>query len=367
MKIGILTFHRSHNYGSMLQAYALQQILLKAGYECETIDFTSPRQKLMYTLPWNKGHWLKRLLKNIYYLRIRKDLIRKFQLFEEFLYKNIKLSTQTYRNRLEMINLDYDVIITGSDQIWNVSCYDFDWVYYIDFPFDGKRIAYAVSMGSGLCKQIMETQFKEKLSLLLNKYNSILVREIGTGDIVKKISGLNFSITLDPTLLLEKTEWERFVGNTPLVKGDYIFYYTPQYRLDAISCVEKIGIQTGMPIIETIHIQNTKRKNFFIKLDVGPIEFLNLIRFAKVIVGASFHVIVFSILFRKTFWAVNSQNDNRKNNLLRLLDLEDRNITSDFILEQIEKDKGINYAKVDSLLSKHKEQSIKLLLEAISL
>ena len=367
MKIGILTFHRSHNYGSMLQAYALQQILLRAGHECETIDFSSPRQKEMYALPWNRGHWIKKILKKVYYLSTRKGLKTKFQLFEEFLYQYIKLSPQSYEYTSELANLDYDVIITGSDQIWNVSCYDFDWAYYIDFPFEGKRISYAVSMGSGRCKQIMETQFKEKLSSLLDKYHSIIVRETGTKNIVKEISGLYSTVGLDPTLLLGSNEWEELAGNKPLVEGDYIFYYTPQYRSDAISCVERIGIQTGMPIIETLHIKNRHRQNFRLNLNVGPKEFLNLIRYAKIIVGASFHVIVFSILFKKTFWAVDSLNDNRKSSLLRLLQLEDRNIAAEFDLKQITNDKGINYKKTESLLSMQKEQSLKLLFEAISI
>ena len=113
----------------------------------------------------------KRILKYFFYLRVIKSLKKKYKLFEDFLYNYIRLSPKSYETTSELCNLDYDIIISGSDQIWNVTCYDFDWAYYIDFPFDGKKISYAVSMGSGRCKQAIETTLKNKLFFLLNQYH----------------------------------------------------------------------------------------------------------------------------------------------------------------------------------------------------
>ena len=147
-KVGIITFHASHNYGSMLQAYALQQVVLSLGHECEIINFRTKAQKKFY-LPFflHEGWAIK--LKAIRYPRLAIDSIRKYWNFENFLKEKYTLSLRTYASSEELKEdvLDYDCYISGSDQIWNTSCCDFRTSYFLDFVIKGKRIAYAPSMG----------------------------------------------------------------------------------------------------------------------------------------------------------------------------------------------------------------------------
>ena len=141
-KVGIITFHASHNYGSMLQAYALQQTVLKFGFECEIINLRTHAQREMYRPFYRQNGWRKKL-KAIRYPFLAMDDVRKHRFFEKFLNQKYILSPDTYTSAEELkdANLDYDCYISGSDQIWNTSCGDFSTAYYLDFVKSGKRIA----------------------------------------------------------------------------------------------------------------------------------------------------------------------------------------------------------------------------------
>lgn len=147
-KVGIITFHASHNYGSMLQAYALQQTVLRLGCECEIINLRTQLQRKIYSPFFMYKGWAKKL-KALRYPRLAIEDIKKHQKFEQFLHEKYILSPHTYTTAEELknANLDYDCYISGSDQIWNTSCADFLTSYFFDFVKHGKRIAYAPVWG----------------------------------------------------------------------------------------------------------------------------------------------------------------------------------------------------------------------------
>lgn len=324
-KVGIITFHASHNYGSMLQAYALQQVILNMGYQCEIINFRTEGQKHFYRPFWRDSRWRLKI-KALLYPRIAIDDIRKHRLFEQFLADKLILSKREFKTgeELKTIGLDYDVYISGSDQIWNTICFDFDTAYYLGFVSKGRKIAYSPSMGP-VPFQTMDKSLYPQISNWLSAYDYISVREQATAQIIKELIGVNPTVTVDPTLLLGTEEWNRLVAPQPFVNGKYILVYTPWINQELCNEALTIANELDMQIICTTHDLFRRyhhNPRFRFCLDVGPLEFLNLVKNATMVVAASFHAVVFSIIFGVPFYAFNGMADARISNLLSAIELE---------------------------------------------
>lgn len=327
MKVGILTFHAAHNYGSMLQAYALQQTVIALGHECRIINLRTPRQKKYYG-PFFTKNGLRPKIKALAYPAVAVNDWRKCRLFERFLCNNLILTDTEYSTseQLRQASLNFDVIISGSDQIWNTSCFDHESAYFLDFDTPAKRVAYAPSMGPDPEHQVDSALFP-KLEKLLSRFDAISVREQRTASIVSKIlpEKKNVDIVLDPTLLLPPSQWSRLAGDTPLVMGDYIFVYTPWHHKELYAQASTIADKTGMKVVcSSYHFYHQWHRNphFHFHTAVGPIEFLNLMKFSRFVVCSSFHAVVFAILLSKPFYVLDGMSDGRIAPLLSTLSLE---------------------------------------------
>lgn len=158
-KIGVLTFHASHNFGSMLQAFALQKILEQIGYASEIINFRSVVQRKNFSGVWHlRVNSIYALMRKCVLFPWRQDFITKYNKFENFLQNNL-VHTAQYNTEEEVLEKSpkYDFYIAGSDQIWNSTAMDFSWLYFLPFK-TGKKIAYAPSAGD----QALLPQNKEK-------------------------------------------------------------------------------------------------------------------------------------------------------------------------------------------------------------
>lgn len=324
-KVGIITFHASHNYGSMLQAYALQQTVQKLGHECEIINFRTDRQRRLYQPFWRDSRWRLKI-KALAYPRIAWEDIRKHQLFERFLSCQLVLSKQEFKTYEELVSSvsDYDVCISGSDQIWNTICSDFDMAYYLGFVRKGRKIAYAPSMGP-VPSQSMNKELFPAIGKLLKDYDHISVREQATAQLIEEFAGIKSVVTVDPTLLLGMEEWNRLVTPQPLVEGKYILIYTPCANHELYNETLNIANELNLPIICTMHNsfrQYHKNPRFVFRLDIGPLEFLNLVKNATIVITASFHAVVFSMIFGVPFYAFKGMTDSRISNLLMVSGLE---------------------------------------------
>ena len=133
-KVGIITFHAAHNYGSNLQAYALQNVISDIGLDCEIINFRTERQKDQYR-PITKRKGLKYLIKNAYFLLNYKSRKEKYNRFEEFINSKLRLSQTEYNSLEDLMTKKpiYDYYISGSDQIWNTAPNDADDAYFLPF------------------------------------------------------------------------------------------------------------------------------------------------------------------------------------------------------------------------------------------
>lgn len=329
MKIGVITFHASFNYGSMLQAYALQTYLQREGHEVEIINYRPKKQKTGYpkSVEFSSLHNAKQsIMRLLLAPSTIKPLNQKWHLFDKFMHEKLNL-TKEYNtfDELKCANFDYDVLITGSDQIWNTNAFDFSEAYFGTFVNNNHtiKVSYAPSMGPK-----PEKQNVEYLRSLLKDFKAVSVREERTKDFLVN-NGIcdNVSIVLDPTMLLDASDYDQLYDDKPLIDGQYIFYYTPgsSPRHEFLQEAAYIGRQWNLPVIcDTCYTPKALNNYDNIKsyIATGPIEFLNLIKNATVVCGASFHLIVFSIIFRKNFYCMNGDVDSRLNNLMKTLHLE---------------------------------------------
>lgn len=360
-----ITFHAAHNYGSNLQAYALQQIILGLGYGNEIINFRTERQKDLYTV-FTKRKGLKYVFKNLSHLLYYSSLKRAYDKFEDFI-DNKLIVTKEYETEedLKKADLNYALYVAGSDQIWNPVPTDFDWSYYLTFVNKGKKISYAPSFGQLASQGDNET--KQRISELLKSFDVISVREQGAAYNVKQLIGVTPQIVLDPTLLLTKEHWLGLVKDCErLVKGNYIFFYTLFADPKRMSIVKRISKITGLPVVTSNFSNQYDVFNPFIKrYDAGPLDFLTLIRDAKLVVVSSFHGTVFSTLLNVPFFAIDGMSDARISSLLKITGLEEREITYSIVEEKCKDAYYVDFESVNKRIEAARKPSIEFLKKSL--
>ncbi|MBQ8658547.1 MAG: polysaccharide pyruvyl transferase family protein [Clostridia bacterium] len=366
-KVGILTFHASHNYGSCLQAYALQTTLKSLGVYPEIINFRTSRQKELYAV-FTKKKGIMRFLKNLTHLLYFSSFKSKHNKFECFIKDEYVLSKKEYvsLNELEEEIFDYDVFLAGSDQIWNPFPSDFDWAYYLPFVRDVPKISYAPSFGPAIRKT--DDERMKSLPERVANFSHISVREPQAKAYLESYVTKEVSVVLDPTLLLNKNEWLQLVDKTPIVKGDYIFLYT----LYATPVINKIAKRLSKKwkikvVVSNVSNQHDAINSFKKQFSTGPKEFLNLIYYAKFVLVTSFHGTVFSVLFEKPFFAINGEKDNRIFNLLSITGLKDRTVNLANVQEKANTAFQIDFSSVEKGLQKERRISFDFLRKALEL
>lgn len=363
-KTATITFHASHNYGSMLQAYALQQTLYKLGHDNDIINLRTDRQKRLYwpmcDIPFDS---FKSFVKKLLIAPYQKSLWKKYRLFEAFLQKDLRL-TQEYKTleEVEKANLCYDCYISGGDQIWNTAPDDFDWSFYLPFVKQGKRISYAVSMGPKASEQVTE---RERVRSCLLKYDHISVREEGTEDLVSFLIDRKVPITLDPALLLTGADWSRQIASKPIVKGDYILVYSPAYKPEVYDMAKNISKFLKMKVVVTTFSFHNFQYGFKQQLATGPWEFLNLAQNARLVVSGSFHALVFATLFHVPFFAVDGDQDNRMITFLKNMNLLDRTINEKDYKTKRSTAFQIDFKDADQFLTLKRKENLAYLKNAI--
>lgn len=374
-KIGILTFHRSINYGSVLQAWALQKVLLKEGYDVEIIDYKPQEYDSIYEKTFINAHGIKSKIKSILMLRKYEKLRQ--NLFKVFREKHLILSQKQYTFVTHEEEYKcYDIIITGSDQIWNTSIQDCDPIYFLPFPYVGKKIAYACSINNGTINEKYSERWIRKW---ISDYDFISIREQSGVDKISTLLKDDTRIykTLDPTLLLQKETFEELIDERN-IQENYIFLYNMWTKKDGIIVARKLSKRINLPVytitnqIDLIRIYKYSIRRVHVDLKhTSPEDFINFIRFANYVVTDSFHGTAFSIIFNKPFIAVNSyianghlKNDERLINILNEFGVSERYISVDDI-NSFNFDKDINYQAINVMRSRYATQSLNLLLEAI--
>lgn len=303
MNIAILTWLHNGNYGSILQAYALQQYLRNKGLNVQNIDLhPSIIEKFKNMIQQRnplfifKDKWIA--LEARKSCKDKKALLEKTDKFNSFLNSNFNL-TRKYRkfDELKELSGEYDAYICGSDQVWSPMLLSPS--YYFDFLKDSeKKIAYACSFGMSS----IPVSKRMKIANWLQSFDAISVREDTGIKIVKDLIGRDVVLNVDPTMLLDSIEWSFILPSRPLVEVDYMFCYFLTYNADywkksvAIAREKRLKLVLIPTTKETYNIEGAE-----IIENAGPEDWVNLIKHASLISTDSFHGCVFSIIFQKQF------------------------------------------------------------------
>ena len=346
MKVGILTVFNADNYGAVLQCYALQEFVKREGVEVEVVNYTSPSMDVHWsTFPFSQfsaANTIKEkiviLLKFFLFFTYRYDRKKKFA---TFLKNKILVSAEKYDGVNNTIGDKYDLLIIGSDQLWSKSIFKMDPIYWGNFdrPKDVRVVTYAVSCGS--IKNYTEEDILY-IKKSLSNFFKISVREDVLNQFISPFTNLNVETVLDPTLLLTCEHYSKLAKIPKDCPDKYILVY----RIGESSFIDKLAkiasVYYGAKIVEVGNamITNKLRHPEYIQKTPSVEEFLGYFKYATCVLSKSFHGLVFSLIFKKQFYVVESDIMDRVENLMSIVKLENR------IVKLGEEDK-LKFDKID--------------------
>ena len=348
MKVGTITFHWATNYGAVLQAFALQTFLSKNGFDSEIIRYL-PRQ----TMVLQKISW---------FIRGEFSNFKKEKKISFFRQKYMILSKgKYYSNRdLRKKRKEYDAIICGSDQVWNFSFLEYaernktTLSYYLNFvDSQVQRIAYATSFGT----DVIPPKYIHEIKHELSKFNQIGVRENTAKHMLEEI-GLQSQVVLDPTLLLDKGDYEKLLKKgEKMQKFDFFPFVLHENQELAEQCKQ--------------YILSSKKEwiNHYSDAPLSVEEWLFHEKNTQLVLTNSFHSTVFAVLFHTPFIVVpvkGSNMNDRIETFLSVLGLEEHYV-KEYDEKKIEQllQKQIDWELVDRKLDCEKKKSQQFLLNSL--
>lgn len=375
-KTGILTYHYSNNFGGVLQSYALYKFLESKGIDVEIINYI-PKDyngdKILYSTglrkiikePRKYNELFKILKRILIKLKYNVKIIEKFDAFRK---TNMHLSNKVDEDTISSILQDYQKIIVGSDQIWHPGQRN-RIEYFLGYSkkyYNGEKIAYAADSTTSEINQETTLKLKDEL----RDFNAISVRNQHSREFVKKLIGDEPKIVVDPTLL-----WEFDVNESNNIKNatinkPYILVYALGKEIDGTNkkVIERIKEKYGELKVYSVSIP-TMKFNFDdyadqVFYDLGPLEWIELIRNAAFVFTDSYHGTLFSIKYHKPFLAYYTEELRAT----RFIDMADRYGINRFIInsiKQIDEKQSLNFVpdfeKIDSMIEPQKKESIEYL------
>ena len=362
MRIGVVTNFDTKNYGSLLQAFALQRKLEELGADPYVLQKKTSDKRLL-------GARAKKFLfrsGNNYSLKDKAEIKRAKKAFS---IKNRKLQTFVNENidvrvcspkSARLVVGDTDVMIAGSDQIWSSSAGTLSEFTTLQFVPDRiKRYAFAASVGT--------TELNEESKILLRNglecFTEVTVRESSAVSLIKDVTSVPVNAVLDPTFLYDEEYWAA-IAKKPEVDEPYIFVYMLRPEPVTLSAALALADKTGYKVylFSNRLINDTRVKNV---TDAGLEEFLGYIKNADYIVTNSFHGTAFSIQFKKQFVSIAiSGSGMRVTDFLQLVGLQNRIITSADQIDTI--DNEIDWNSVEGVIRAERKRSIEYLNRIIS-
>ena len=355
MKIGIVTYHKSHNYGALLQAVALRHYLQMQGYNVNYVDYWPNYHKEMYKL-FDKYSFYRRSIKGkiCYLLSILITLWRRdkrIRAFESFIRIFILPYCRPYSD-----NEYFDVIVYGSDQIWRKQerlGNKYNEVYFGTNMLKAKKhVSYAASMG----EINITNDDRCFLHETLKKFDGIGVREESLRNLLIDLGFKNAKLNVDPTLLLKREQWDEVINTKNIVGKRYALLY--DLHPDSFD-KEILMDYCRNNSLELIRLEgNAKLPNRNTYSVDGPETMLSLIAYADIVFTSSFHGLVFSLLYHKDLYASFKTNSDRAKTLMKAVGVERRLINyKDHYTDNV----PIDYLFVDSVISKMSNESFSFL------
>jgi hypothetical protein len=301
MKVRTITLHGAHNFGAMLQAYALIKALKKLGHDAGVIDF-NPQQNVKNNKKIKFSSNLRQMLKSIYGLQAFSAWRSRYNKFEAFKkgYMNLTTHYESYQDLKERPP-EADAYICGSDQIWNPER-SFKFPFFLNFGDSSiRRISYAASFGVSNVPPANE----EALAELLRGFHYLSVRETSAAKEIDRITERCAQVVLDPTLLLTKNEWSKVAETKRLVEKPYMLVYCLEESDLFFNAISQMAELSGHKVVVIAgSIRNRIKCADRILIDVGPKDFLNLFLNADLVVTNSFHGTAFALNFQRPLVSV---------------------------------------------------------------
>lgn len=369
-RIGIITFAFSENIGGNLQAYATKEVIKNMGFETEIIDYRIMDGRLENRLSIKKK--LLSGIKNSVIYRERRFLyknnfIRKNNKFNDFREQYLSLSECTYYYEKDLVNNppQYDIYLCGSDQIWNPVYYNRTNAFFLSFVPDGRRkLSYASSVGISYIPQESEERMKKYIS----EIDYISCREKTGAKLISDLTGKNVEVVLDPTLLIKADVWFNKFKSDRIVEEKYILCYCMFNGKKCRNFIKEMKKKYGYKIVSIFPMEGDIINCYTRIYDIGPLEFLNLIKYAEFVITDSYHGMLFSVNFNKEFFVAlkeckkNNSDNSRKIDFLNDLNLKNRIITDEVDLSSISK---INYEIPNKILEEKRSHSFDYLKKAL--
>lgn len=360
MRVGIITFHSSLNYGAVLQAYALSECLKSLGHEAFFIDYQPDYRTKQFQWSWA---YCGLNPVNIIYPLLRKR-------FGAFTSEYLSVTSRQYRTIEELVAdpPEADAYICGSDQIWNPDRSHLDPAYFLTFAPKGiRRIAYAASFGK---KEMKQTEC-HRIAPYLKDFDYLSVREASAVRIVNDACGKQAEHVLDPTLLIDN--YDSVETHSP-VKNRYVLVVNLQNNSLLRRTADFVGRELQLP---KVVVNNCSRKVWQLpgkRVFPGPGGYLALFRNADYIVTNSFHGTAFSLVFDKPF-IITPLSGNKSERNIRITGLLESTELSDYFLEMFSQSRirkimasvlDLDWALVRKRLHKLRQDSLRFLRESLS-
>ena len=372
-QVGIITYHHYYNYGTVLQAYALQKAVETiSGKTCEIIDFRVSEEKRLsksqlVALRFRRLFVYIKEFKRVWRLKHYGNVLTaKLPAFNRFFTDELIVGDKVYHKfaELEENPPKYEVYVTGSDQTFSPKIGLNPAMFLAFAPEGAKKVAYAPSVG---VSTLTEDE-KKTISNYLSSYSELSCREARGVELLKECApDKDVQLVVDPTLLLDAADWNQ-IAEKPTIQGKYILCYFIGHRKYYRDYARKLSEQTGYPLyfIPVSWMDLEKQNNML--AEAGPTEFLGLICDAAIVLTDSFHGTIFSINYRKDFYSFlkikggsAALDNSRISGILERLGLKDR------LLDENSKVNFsyVDYSFADQRLTEERESSKAFLRNAL--
>lgn len=352
MKIGLITFHDTTNFGSLLQTYGLYKCIENLGFECEVIDYQC---KSICDRELPKPNSLryggKAFLRHLFF----DEKKRKYQKLHEFAVNKMKISDRCDNEGKRELNGQYDKFIVGSDIVWGTDITDGDTTYFLDFVEDSsKKYAFSSSVGNE-----WSIQDKNRLKPLLSGFRRIAVREDEAADWVAELTGNRPEVVCDPTMLLSADEWSDMTS-TKYAESNYVLVYFDSPKNECLNKAIRYAKANGLKVLFVNY--GKPRKGTETVRPYALEDFLSLIYYAKRVFTASYHGMLFSVYFNRQFLYFNRSHKSRMNTLAGKLGVKD----CDGSIVDIENIPLIDYSSVNDKVESYRKSSSLVLKQFLS-
>lgn len=361
LRVGILTLHETINYGATMQLYALAQTIKKMGFEPVVLDHRC-QAVFEREIPEKP-----RLFGYLRHLKMYKEAQANYRASMSRREKIAQFKRSNYpsfvdASSLETVSQHCDAVIVGSDQVWNTEIIGDDKAFFLSQIEDSSllKISYAASFGD--VDSIADIPASNLIDI--GRFGHISVREKHTAKLLQEYLGRDVLGALDPTLLLNKEEWDKLTPER-IIEEPYVFAYIVAEQHETLAFAVQLAQKNGCRVVALdLNSPSSSSEAITYMQDASPEEFLSLIKYASNIVTSSFHGFCFSLIFGKEVYYKSMRPNGGKNK--RIMELAEGLHVGCHAIEDGFAESPMNYELIEKALQEKRNESIAFLSEALN-